>query len=145
MSDVLDITTEAVSDTVVMHMKNASGEPMYADAARTKPRRIHFYGPGSAAYAAMEARQNARITKRMAENEGKYVAPTAEDAAKETAEDYASITIEFENFTYPPAGDARGATLFAAFYADRKLGFVLKQAKAFLADWGNSKAASSGS
>jgi hypothetical protein len=142
---MLDITTQAVSDTAVIHIKNAAGEPLYADEARTKPAQIVVYGPGSKAYGVVEARQSARAVKRMQDNDGKITVATPEERIRETAEDLAAITVRFENFTYPPAGKAEGAELFAAVYADPKLGFIAKQVTKTLGDWGNFKPASPGS
>jgi len=136
MTDVLDITTKAVNDTATLHLKDAAGELMYADKARTKPVRIILYGPGSDAYGVVEARQSARSVKRMQENDGKITAVPFEERVRETAEDLATITVEFENFSYPPAGDAKGAKLFEALYADQKLGFITRQVTKFVGDWG---------
>lgn len=143
---MFDITTQAVADTASIHVKSAAGEPLYADgAAREKPVTIVVYSPGSKAYGAVEARQSARALKRMQDNDGKITAATAEERLKETAEDLASITVRFENFNYPPAGDAQGTELFEAVYRDQKLGFITKQVTKFLADWGNFEAGSTGS
>lgn len=137
MSDIdnLDITTESVEETTILHLKNAAGELMYADAARTKPRQIELYGPGSAPFGVNESRQSARALKRLNENEGKFTAPAFEERIRETAEDLASVTKRFINFSYPPAGDAQGPALYAAVYADPKLGFIVKQVQKTLADW----------
>lgn len=136
-----DITTQAVEDTAVIHIKNAKGELLYADADRKKPIEIVVYGPGSDAYGVVEARQSARTIKRMQDNDGKITVAPYEDRLKETAEDLAAITIEFRNFAYPPAEGANGAALFTAVYADPKLGFIAKQVTKFVGDWGNFKGA----
>ena len=134
---MLDITSQSVADTATIHVKSAAGEPLYADDKRTEKVQIVVYGPGSKAFSAVEARQSARALKRMQDNDGKITAPTAEERAKETAEDLAALTVRFENFGYPPAKDAQGAELFEAVYADPKLGFIAKQVSKHLADWGN--------
>lgn len=139
---MFDITTQAVTDTAVIHVKNAAGEPLYADAERTKPVQIVIYGPGSKAFGTVEARQSSRALKRMADNDGKITAATAEERQKETAEDLAAITVRFENFAYPPAGDAQGSPLFEAVYSDQKLGFIARQVTKYVADWGNFQAGS---
>ncbi len=139
---MLDITTQAATDTATIHVKNAAGETLYADAERTKPVQIVVNGPGSKAYAAVESRQSARALKRMADNDGKITGATAEERLKETAEDLAAITVRFENFTYPPAGDAQGADLFEAVYRDQKLGFITRQVSKHVADWANFTAGS---
>lgn len=105
---MFDISTQAVQDTATIHIKNAAGEPLYADPDRTKPVQIVIYGPGSKAFGAVEARQSARALKRMQDNDGKITAATSEERIKETAEDLAAITVRFENFVYPPAGEATG-------------------------------------
>jgi hypothetical protein len=142
---MFDITTQAVEDTATIHVKNAAGEPLYADAERTKPVQIVIYGPGSKAYGVVEARQSSRAVKRMQDNDGKITVAPFEERVRETAEDLAAITVRFENFSYPPAGKAEGVELFTAVYADPKLGFIAKQVSRFVADWGNFKAASPGS
>lgn len=131
----LDITSEAVEETTILHLKNAAGELMYADAARTLPRQVELYGPGSTAYGVNEARQNARQTKRFNDNEMRLTTQDHEEQVRETADDLASVTKRFINFTYPPAGDAQGADLFRAVYADTKLGFITKQVQKTLRDW----------
>lgn len=142
---MLDITTQAVDDTATIHVKNAAGELLYADAERKKPVQIIIYGPGSAAFGLVESRQTARAVKRMQDNDGKITAAPFEERVREAAEDLAAITVRFENLSYPPAGKAEGAELFTAVYADPKLGFIAKQVTRFVADWGNFKAASPGS
>lgn len=132
---MFDITSQAVADTATIHIKNAAGELLYADAERTKPVQIVIYGPGSKPFGLVEARQSARAVKRMQDNDGKITLPPFEDRVRETAEDLAAITVRFENFAYPPAGKAEGAELFAAVYADQKLGFIAKQVQKTVADW----------
>lgn len=134
---MLNIANLAVAETAAIHVKDASGTPLYAD---DKPVRIIVHSPGSRAYATVESRQTGRAVKRMNDNEGKLTAATAEERREETAEDLAEITVAFENFTYGD-GDLQGAALFKAVYADQKLGFITKQVTKFLADWGNFKAA----
>ncbi len=142
---MFDITSVAVEDTATIHVKNAAGEPLYADAERTLPIQIKVHGPGSKAYGAVEARQSSRALRRMADNDGKITAATAEERAAETAEDLAALTIGFENFSYPPAGKAQGVELFQAVYRDQKLGFITKQVSKHLADWSNFKPGSAAS
>lgn len=142
---MFDITSQAVADTASIHLKNAAGELLYADGdAGEKPVRIVIYGPGSRAYGVVESRQSARALKRMQDNDGKITAASAEERVKETAEDLAALTVRFENFAYPPAGDAQGAELFEAVYRDQKLGFIARQVTKHLADWGNFKPGSAG-
>jgi hypothetical protein len=143
---MFDITTQAVADTATIHVKNAAGEPLFADGeARSKPVQIIVYGPGSKAFGVVEARQSARALKRMQDNDGKITAASPEERIQETAEDLAAITVRFENLSYPPAGDAQGAELFEALYRDQKLGFIARQVSKAVADWGNFTPGSAGS
>ena len=137
----MDITTQAVSDTATIHVKNAAGEPLYDG---DKPVRIVIYGPGSKAFAAVESRQSARALKRMQDNDGRFTAATPEERLEQTAEDLAAITVRLESLTYPPAGDADGAELFTALYRDKSLGFIARQVSKFVSDWGNFTPGSAG-
>ncbi|APR51988.1 hypothetical protein CA223_06835 [Sphingomonas koreensis] len=138
-----DITAEAVSNTAVLHLKNARGEHMYVGEGEERRKvEIVLYGPGSPQYAEVEARQTARAVKRMQENDNKVSLPSPEQAALERAEDLATLTVEFRNFNYPPAGNALGAELYFAVYADKRLGFIPPQVRKFVDDWGNFKGAS---
>lgn len=135
----MDVSQLLVADTGTLHVKNAAGEPMYDDAARTKPVRIILHSPGSPAYATVESRQTARALKRMNDNEGKMTAPTAEEALAERAEDLATLTVAFDGLT---DGDKTGEQLFRAVYGNQKLGFIAAQVAKYLKDWGNFQVAS---
>lgn len=130
----MDVSELLVADTGAIHVKNAAGEPLYTDAARTQPVRIIVHGPGSPAYAAVESRQTARALKRMNDNEGKVTAPTAEEALAERAEDLATLTVRFEGLN---DGDKSGEDLFRSVYGNAKLGFIAVQVTKHLKDWGN--------
>lgn len=134
---MLNIATLAVAATAAIHVKGPDGQPLYDDG---NPVRILVHSPGSPAYAAVESRQTARALKRMNDNDGKLTAATAEERRAETAEDLASVTASFDNFTYGD-GSLSGEALYRAVYGDPALGFVAKQVTKFLADWGNFKAA----
>lgn len=139
-----NIASAAVTAIGILHVKSATGEPMYADEARTLPCRIHLYGPGSKPYGVVESRQSARALKRMQDNDGKITAATPEERVTETAEDLAAITAEFENFDYQPAegGSLAGGEMFQAAYRDQGLGFITRQVAKYVGDWGNFSAAS---
>jgi hypothetical protein len=137
-----DITVEAVDETTTIHVKNAAGELLYADKERKLPLQIVLWGPGSDAFGIVESRQSARAVKRMQENDGKVSVAPLEDRRRDTAEDLAALTVRFVNFSYPPAGKAEGSALFAALYADPKLGFIAKQVSQTVSDWGKFKSAS---
>jgi hypothetical protein len=133
----MDVSSLTVADTGTIHVKNAAGEPLYVDAARTQPVRIIVHSPGSPAYAAVESRQTARALKRMNDNEGKVTAPTAEEALAERAEDLATLTVRFENLS---DGEKVGEDLFRSVYGNQKLGFIAVQVTKHLKDWGNFQA-----
>ncbi|WP_047866761.1 hypothetical protein [Sphingomonas paucimobilis] len=137
---MFDITTQAVALTAPLHLKDAAGNLLYT--SDRKPVRIHLHGPASPEYARIEERQTQRALKRAQDNDGKATAPSSDDRRAQIAEDYAAVTVAFENFNYPPAGDVMGAEAFRATYADPTLGFIVNQITKFLADWGNFKPAS---
>jgi hypothetical protein len=139
-----DITQQAAVDTTAIHIKGLDGEHLYADANREQPVRIVIYGPGSKAYAAVEARQTNRSLKRMQDNDGKPSVASPEQRLIEQAEDLADITVAFENLGYPPAGGKQGKELFQALYADPTLGNIAQQVLKGVKDWGNFKPAPSG-
>jgi hypothetical protein len=132
----MDASKIKTASSAPMHVKDASGVPLYEG---DKPVRIIFHGPGSRAYSTVQSRQTARQLKRMNDNDGKITAPSAEEGRLETAEDLASVTIEFEELTY---GDKKGIELFEAVFSDPDLSYIAKQATKFLADAGNFKTAS---
>lgn len=134
----MDVSQLEVATTGTIHVKNAAGEPLYADAARTQPVCIIVHSPGSPAYAAVESRQTARALKRMNDNEGKMTAPTAEEALAERAEDLATITVKFENLS---DGEKVGEDLYRSVYGNPKLGYIAAQVTKYLKDWGNFQAA----
>jgi hypothetical protein len=142
---MFDITKLSAVDTAPLHLKGPSGELLYADEAKKKPVRVIVYGPSSAQYSIIEARQSERALKRYADNDGKVVPASPDERRAEAAEDLATITQGFENFAYPPAGEAQGVELFAAVYGDRRLGFITNQVNKFAADWGNFTKKSAGS
>lgn len=132
---MFDIASLAVADTATIHLKSATGEPLYADAERTKPIRITIYSPGTKAFSTLETKQSARFVQRSKANDGAMSVITSEERIRDTAEDLATITASFENFTYGD-GSLQGQALFEAVYADPKLGFIPKQVVKVLGDWG---------
>lgn len=135
MTQLFNIASIAIAATGVLHLKNAAGELLYADAEKKMPIRIHLHSPGSEAFAAVENRQSARAVKRIQDNDGKVTVAPHEQRLADTAEDLAALTIKFENFRYEPAGDSFGPDLFRAVYGDPKLGFITKQVTKHLGDW----------
>lgn len=140
---MFDISTQAVVDTAPIHLKGAAGDPLFD--ANGNPIRIVVYGPGTKQFSAIEARQTARAVQRVNANDGKSSVIPPEQRTAEVAEDLAAITVGFENFNYPPAGDKTGFELFQAFYADPKLGYMVNQVLKAVQDWGNFKPGSAGS
>lgn len=126
----MDISKKTVNETAAMHVNGPDGQPLYDDG---KPVQIIFYGPGSKVFGQVEARQTNRILKRRDDNDGKVTASTYEQRIAETAEDLADVTSAFENMSY---GDKQGREMFHAAYSDPGLGYIVKQANKFLADWG---------
>lgn len=135
---MLNITTLAAAAQAALHLKNADGEPLYAG---DKPVRIIVHSPGSRIYGTVEARQTARVVKRMNDNDNKMTVASAEERLAEVAEDLATITIAFENFDTGEA-NLTGEALFRAVYSNPSLGFITRQVNKFIADWSNFKAAS---
>lgn len=126
----MDVTTLAVTDTAVIHLKNAKGDFLTEG---DKPITVTIYGPGSKQHAAVEARQSTRALKRMQDNDGKVtMAPPAERDA-EAAEDLTALTVGFDGLTY---GDKTGTELTHAIYSDPRLGFIGKQVAKAISDWG---------
>lgn len=141
----MDILSQAVADTAIIHVKNAAGEPMFADGDKTKPVQIEIWGPGSEAAALVESRETARAVKRAHDNDGKFMPPSSDEALREKAEDLATITRRFINFSYSAAPNAEGAELFQAVYSDRKIGFLTRQVEQGRKDWGKFKTGSAAS
>jgi len=133
----MDILTQQIDDTTILHLKGADGLPLYSGADRL-PVRVRLHSPGSEAYAQIETKQTQRFLKRMDDNDGKRTAMTAEERLSQTADDLADLTVEFENLTL---GDKTGRDLAVGVYGNRKLGFIANQVTKHLADWGNSKGA----
>jgi len=145
MTKIFNIAALAVAATAALHVKDPNGEPLYADAERKLPIKIHLHGPGSDIAGVIESRQSARTLKRMQDNDGKITSATREERVAETAQDLAELTVRFENFDYQPEGATEplaGDALFRALYADQSLGFITKQVAKFFGDWGNFSAAS---
>lgn len=136
---MFDIASQAVADTATIHLKGADGEYLYSDG---KPVQIVAYGPASPQFEAVEARQTARVLKRREENDGKPAVPSPDQRREEQAEDLAMLTVAFQNFTYPPAGDKQGHELFLAFYSNPKLGYMHAQVLKAVQNWGNFRRAS---
>lgn len=138
MTKLFDITQAAASDTSTIKLRFGDDTPMLD--ADKKPISITVYGPGSLEYGrAASKRQNAAITR--LKRKGK-LDQTADEKLADEAAFLTAITVSFNGFGYPPAGDATGAELFRAVYSDPKLGFIKDQVAEFAGDWENFSAGS---
>lgn len=129
---MFDITSVAVEETATLELTDANGVPLIT---KNKQLSITLCGPGSETFAQAEAKRQNRLLERL-KKKGKAEL-TPEEQAAEQAEFLASITVSFNGFNYPPAGDASGRDLFRALYRDRKVGFITDQVQRFVGDWGN--------
>jgi hypothetical protein len=128
-----DITSAAVEETATLDLTDANEAPLLDE--DKKQVSITLYGPGSAPFAKAEARRQNRLVDRL-KRKGKAEL-SAEEQRTEQAEFLASITVSFNGFSYPPAGEATGRDLFRAAYMDRSIGFITDQVQRFVGDWGN--------
>jgi hypothetical protein len=135
---MFDITKTAVEETAICELNGADDSPLIGD--DSKQCSITLYGPGSAPFAQAEAKRQNRLLERL-RRKGK-TEMSAEEQRAESAEFLAAITVSFNEFGYPPAGDAAGKDLFRALYMDRKVGFITDQVQKFVGDWGNFTASS---
>jgi hypothetical protein len=128
-----DITSTAVVETAKLDLTDAEEAPLYG---KNKERlSITLYGPGSEPFERASAKRQNRLLDRM-RRKGK-TEMSAEEQRSEASEFLASITVSFNGFEYPPAGEAKERELFKALYMDRKLGFITDQVQRFVGDWGN--------
>lgn len=134
---MFDITKQAAVDTAALHLKGADGAHLFD--TKNEPVRIVFYGPGSKAAAAVEAKLSQRALQRMKANDGQVTIASPDERRKERAEDLAAMTVRFENFEYPPAKGKEGAELFQALYEDPTLGFIADQGAKFVGNWSGFK------
>jgi hypothetical protein len=134
----MDILTQAIANTAVLHVKGADGVPLYSGPDR-KPVRIILHSPGSEAYGQLQTKQTKRMLKRLEDNDDKRTALSPEESLAQTAEDLADVTVEFENIELEGKS---GRALHLAVYGKRELGFIANQVQKFLVDWGNFKGAS---
>ncbi|WP_404711484.1 hypothetical protein [Sphingomonas sp. MMS24-J13] len=137
----MDFTKFAAKETAFIHFKGPDGAYMYDDGKKVG---VTVYGPSSKQYAIVDDRGSARALKRMQDNDNKISPIPGDERREQQAQDLAELTVSFENITYPPAGDAQGSTLFAAFYADPAMGFFKDQVAAGVNKWGNFMPASAG-
>lgn len=135
-----DLRTLSISATADMPIRDASGEPQFAEDGT--PLTITLHSPGSKQFQrakhAADERNNSRAFARM---QGKSEAKlSAEEKLAERAEFLAACTASINGASF---GEAKGHEGFKALYADITLGHIAEDADKFLADRGNFKKASS--
>ena len=119
-----------MAETGVLHLKDAANKLMYADGEngkpdKSKPMRVHLYGPGSKQYArALNAKQNHHVD--LLKSGGK-TEESAEEAAQSNAEFLTACTHSFENIDDAPMD----------VYLNQKLSFIRDQIAVFLKETGN--------
>lgn len=128
----MDIRKFAVEQTGRLHLRDASEELMYADAAKQLPMAVILSGPGSKQYSRAQAAQHNRMIDKL-KRKGK-TSSTAEQNVAETAEFLADCTIAFENVEYE---GTEGRDLAIAVYSDTEIGFIADQVAKHLGDWSN--------
>lgn len=130
---MFDITKAAVQPTATLNLLSAENEPLLDD--NKKPLSITLYGPGSTEFQRANARRQNRVVDRL-KKKGK-ADMTADEQRENNAEYYASLTISFNGWDYPPAPNASGPDLFKAAYGDPTIGFIVDQVAEFVGDWAN--------
>jgi hypothetical protein len=130
---MFDITSTAVEETAVLELTDANEAPLLGE--DKKQLSITLYGPGSEPFGRAEAKRQNKLLERLKRKGKADMGP--EEQRAEQSEFLASITVSFNGFAYPPAGDADGKDLFRALYSDRKVGFITDQVQKFVGDWGN--------
>lgn len=125
----MDIRTKAVSETSVLHLRDASDELMFDG---DKPITVTVYGPGSKAYARAKTEQSNRLIDRM-KKKGK-TDQSPDEAAREKAEFLCAVTASMDGIEYD---GKQGSDLFRAVYGDVSLGFIADQVVKHVEEWGN--------
>jgi hypothetical protein len=130
---MFDITKTAVAETATLELTDANEAPLLGE--DKKQLSITLYGPGSEPFAKAEGKRQNRLVERL-KRKGKTEL-SAEEQRSEQADFLAAITVSFNGFSYPPAGEATGKALYRALYMDRSVGFITDQVQRFVGDWGN--------
>ncbi|MDR2325496.1 MAG: hypothetical protein LBE51_08875 [Acidovorax sp.] len=137
---MLTIDDLRASDTAVLHLKDAAGEPMFyvptgGDPQKDKkPVLVELYGPGSDQYRQAQHTAKQRVM-RLAKTDRKALeARSADELKADAAELLVSITARFDGL------DTKGRALpgvLRELYADPKVGYITEQIDAFCAAWAN--------
>jgi len=126
-SNMLNIRTRAVAQTLTFELRDADDAPIVDDAG--KPATVTVHGPGSRVFQTAQQRKGQQITDRMIK--GKKISPEAD--ARMQAEFLADIT-ESIDVAYD---ELQGREKLLAIYGDRSIGFIADQVQAKIGDWGN--------
>ena len=122
----------------IVHLRDASDEPMYAVGADGKPDllkpiRVHVYGPGSKQYANAMSAKAARWLKHR-ERKGR-ADQTAEEKALDQTEFLVACTKEIENAESDTG--ATGAAFFNEVYSNTRLSFIATQVMTYMNETAN--------
>ena len=117
----------ALSDTTIVHLKNADGSYLYADEAETEPLEVEVYGRSS-----KQMRNYLIAAEKKKAKRGKRTS-TPEEAQEDNAEFFAAITKSVKNFDMGN-GPLTTAEHFKQMYLDPSLYFVVDQISETLSD-----------
>lgn len=137
---MLKLSQLRVADTAALHLKDATGEPMYfkdptkGAGAVEQPVLIHVYGPGSEPYRKAQLGAQRRVMALVKKNRRALEERTPEERTADTAALLADITHSVEGLDLEGRPVREG---MQALYADPAAGWVADQVNAFAADWAN--------
>lgn len=130
---MFDISTQAVSETGTVDLKDVKGAPLFGEGGKRCS--ITMHGPGSKVWRAAQAKVQSHTIERIKKKGNSDI--SADEQADVDANFLSAVTVSFNNFTYP-AKDAKGdRDIFKAAYADAAIGFIAEQANEFCRDWEN--------
>lgn len=130
---MFDITSSRVEEQATLDLTDATESPLLGE--DKKQISITLFGPGSKEFERAAAKRQNRLVDRLKRKGKSDMSP--EEQRAEQAEFLSSVTVSFNGFGYPPAGDQTGKALFRALYMDSTLGFITDQVTRFVGDWGN--------
>lgn len=129
MSDVFDISAEAVSDTSTVMLDRPNGDPL--NNPKGEQCSVTVYGPGSKAFARAQGAKN-RALMAFVKRGGKKM---ADDEQREIdAEFLATCTVSFNGFSYK---GLTGHEQFKQAYMDSSIGYIAEQVNRHIGDWAN--------
>lgn len=128
----MDIRTQAVEETNVLHLRGADDELLYDGSDKSKPVTVTLYGPGSKPFAKAQAARSNRQIDRI-KKKGKSD-QSADETREENAIFFAACT---QSMSHVEIDDLEGAALHKAVYLDAGIGFITEQVNKHLGEWGN--------